>query len=350
MEFNNFEERKVFLKSQTEVKNIKELLKLNDLRFEEDIEYTVAIYDEEKIIGTGSFAGNVLKCIAVDSDYQGYGISNRIVTHLINKEFELGRTHLFIFTKPKSSVMFQDLGFYKIAEVLPNVVLLENRKDGIKDFVDNIKKLKADGEKVSALVMNCNPFTLGHQYVIEKASRESDVVHIFVVWEDKSSFPKEVRLDLIKKGTSHLKNVYVHKGENYIISNATFPSYFIKEGVDIVEAQCQLDLKIFAEYIAPALNITTRFVGEEPYCPITSVYNTTMKKLLPEYGIEVIEISRLKVGDCGNIVSASKVREMIRLEDFVNIKRFVPNSTYEFLSSKEAEPIIKKIVSEQKRH
>ena len=348
MEFNNFQEKEIFLSDAHEVSRIKSFLLQNGLQLEGDLDYTMALYDEDKIIGTGSFASKVLKCIAVDDSYKGFAISNRIVSHLVNEEYRRGNHHLFIFTKPENYPMFKDMGFYKVAEVASSVVLLENKHKGIQGFINKISQSKREGQIISSIVVNCNPFTLGHQYLIEKASKESDFLHIFVVWEDRSSFPAQVRYDLIKEGTKHLSNVCIHKGEDYIISNATFPSYFLKDDTKVMETHCQLDLKIFGEYIAPALNINKRFVGEEPYCAVTRLYNETMKRLLPTYHIEVVEIPRLNIEE--NIVSASKIRAFIRQDDFNSVKRFVPKTTYDFLTSGEAESIIRKIKSEYKRH
>jgi [citrate (pro-3S)-lyase] ligase len=348
MQLYNLEERIIQLNNPIERKRIKNFLKEQGLDYDHDIEYTIAFLHENKIIATGSFSGKVLKCIAVDSKYKELGLSNKVVSLLVSEEYQRGRTHLFIYTKPSNYKMFSDMGFYKIIELPEKVVLMENDPNGIKKYIDEISNLKRKGKIISSIVMNCNPFTLGHQYLIEKAASISDVLHIFVVWEDKSTFPPEVRYKLIKNGTKHISNVIVHKGKDYIISNATFPSYFIKEGKEIVKTHAFLDLKIFSEYIAPSLNINRRFVGEEPYCPVTKAYNEAMKKLLPEYGIEVVEIPRFTVK--GTPVSASKVREFLKKEEFSNIQELVPKTTYDYLISNDAKPIIKKMKNSAGRH
>ena len=196
--------------------------------------------------------------------------------------------------------------------------------------------------------MNGNPFTLGHQYLIERAAAESDVLHLFIVWEDRSSFPAEVRYELVKKGTKHLKNVVLHKGKDYIISNATFPSYFLKEEDDLVKVHALLDLEIFKNYIVPALGINKRFIGEEPYCAVTKTYNDTMKETLPSSGIAVEEIKRLSRED--EIISASRVRDLIAREGLESIKNMVPETTYQFLQSQEAEPILEILRKSNSRH
>lgn len=325
-----------------------DFLKEQELGLDADVEYTIALLENHKIIGTGSLEGRVLKSIAVDPKYQGLNITNKIITKLINEAYTRGETHLFIYTKPKYGDLFENLGFYKIAEVPNSVSLLENKSNGIKSYVKELERFKFKRDKVAALVMNCNPFTLGHQYIIEKAAFENDIVHIFIVWEDRSSFPSEIRYNLVKEGTKHLSNVFIHRGSDYIISNATFPSYFIKEPNDIVETHAKLDLEIFKNYIAPALDINKRYIGEEPYCLVTRTYNKLMKKILPESNIEVEEIKRLEVE--GEYISASKVRAEIIRGELIGIKNFLPEVTYNFLISSEGEKIIENMKDLNNRH
>lgn len=342
----NVEIRTVNLKSSLERSEVDEFLKKQDLLLEKDVEFTLAMYEDDKIIGTGSITGNVLKCIAIDPEFQGEGFSNKLVSMLLSEQYQRGNSHLFIFTKPKNSKMFQDFGFKEITSVDGQVTLLENNPRGIEDFAVRLKSQRHEGKIVSGLVMNCNPFTFGHQYLIETASANSDVVHIFVVWEDRSVFPSNVRYGLVKEGTKHLKNVFVHRGENYIISNSTFPSYFLKEKNSIVSIHAKLDVKIFGEFIAPALVINRRYVGQELSDPVTKEYNTVMIEMLRDYNIEVIEIERKKIDETA--VSASKVRELIRNGEIEKVRQLVPQTTYEFLISEEAGPIVEKIINDKK--
>ncbi|MGJ0847134.1 [citrate (pro-3S)-lyase] ligase [Tissierella praeacuta] len=340
--------RTICLNNPREKAQVEEFLLSQGLNLEIDVEYTVALYEDDKIVGTGSLSGKVLKCIAVHPDYHGKGFSNKIVSLLINEEYHRGNTHLFIFTKPSNINMFNDMGFYEIAQVKEQVVLLENDPQGIKRYTKKLNKYKKDGNIISSIVMNCNPFTLGHQFLIEKASLNSDFVHVFIVWEDKSLFPPNVRFNLVKEGTKHLSNIILHRGEDYIISNSTFPSYFMKESSNIVKTHALLDLKIFSSYIAPSLGINRRYIGEEPNCLVTKEYNEIMKKVLPNYEIEVIELPRIIKDE--NVISASKVREYIKNNDLGSIKRIVPSTTYEYLISEEAKPIVNKIRNTDSRH
>lgn len=321
------------------LKSVNSFLKKQELRLDNNVEYITALADEMGIVAVGAFEDKVLKCIAVDDKYKGMGLSNKIVSNLVTEEYMRGNTDLFIFTKPKNYKVFNEMGFYKVEEAKDKVILLENNSNGIKKYVEKLKSKKKDGKVISTIVLNCNPFTLGHKYLIEKASLESDIVHLFVVSEDKSIFPFDIRYNLVKEGTKHLKNVVVHESGNYIISNATFPTYFIKEKSEAVRSHAILDLNIFGKYISGALGINRRFVGEESTDEVTKIYNDTMKKLLPKFGVEVKEIPRLCIDK--EEVSALKVRKLLINGRIIDTKKLVPEVTYKFLNSEQGKKIIK---------
>lgn len=353
------QEKIIDLTNHREKMEVEDFLAKQGLILEKDVEYTVALLYNDRLIATGSLSERILKCIAVDPEYQGIGISTKIISHLVNEAYYRGNTHLFIYANFENTYFFTAVGFHKIAEVAGKVCLLENKRQGIESFITSLKKTSASKQKnknvkrgeIAALVMNCNPFTLGHQYIIERAAAESESVHIFIVWENRSSFPPEVRYYLAKEGTKHLSNVILHKGIDYIISNATFPSYFLKEDKTIARIQALLDLEIFKSFIAPALNIKKRYIGEEPYCSITQIYNETMKEILPPSGIAVKELKRLSVEE--DWISASQVRKFIGIGEIEKAKSLVPQSTYEFFLSEEGQQIIWKmnaLGAKEKRH
>ncbi len=321
------------------------LLEENGLIYENGLDETLLIRREGSLIGTGSISGNVLKCIAVKEGFKNTNSSGDIITNLINREYQKGRTELFLFTKPENKKIFARLGFFPVYEIKENIVLMENNPSGLENFLEGLKRdcgniRRAEG-KISSIVVNCNPITNGHMYLIEKAVSLSAVLHLFVVSEDRSVFPFDVRYRLIKEATASIKNLIIHKGGDYIISNATFPSYFIKESKQIVNLHAQLDLELFSEKIAPALGITARFAGDEPLCPVTANYNRYMNEILPEHGIEFHIIKRFETE--GEPVSASMVRKYLVERNFEGIKKIVPSSTYNFLISAEGEEIIKKL-------
>lgn len=335
------EERTVMLSNENERNDLKAFLEEQGLSLDNDVEYSMAITDGGKIVATGSFAGRVLKCIAVCEECKGSGLSEKVMTHLTNEQYRRGRTHLFVFTKPQNKRIFSELGLSLIAEVPSKVVLMENRQDGIHKYLDELASESGEIVPSAAVVVNCNPFTLGHRYLLEYAAARCQKLHVFVVWEDRSNFPAEVRYQMIKEGTADIPNLIVHKGRDYIISDATFPTYFIKKYEDAVETHARLDITIFLQYIAGRLAIQKRFVGDEPYCPVTSKYNRVMADMLPAAGIE-LEIVPRKTHD-KDAISASGVRELLRRGDLSAVRELVPESTFRFLVSKNAETIIRNI-------
>ena len=316
---------------------ILKLLHQEGIRRDPNIDYTCAVYDSDNnIIGTGSCFGNTLRCLAVSKEHRGEGLANKIISHLIQFQFERGNFHLFLYTKFTIYPFLKKLGFYEIVIIKDQIVFMENKKTGFSDYLNKLSKSKLNyknnTKKIAAIVINGNPFTLGHLYLIEKASKENDILHLFIVSEDKSIVPFNVRKKLIMGGTAHLKNIIYHDSGPYIISSATFPSYFQKDEKDVIESHANLDLEIFVK-IAKALNINVRYVGEEPTSLVTGIYNKIMEKKLPENGIECFVVKRKEMD--GNIISASEVRKKIKEGNIEGIKNMVPVSTYKFFISEE---------------
>lgn len=322
------------------LENLTEFLMREELSYDDGIEFTVNIcLSDGKIAATGSLQGNVLKCIAVADQYQGEGLAAKIVTSLVSKGIENGHSHMFLFTKNENISIFSDLGFYLIAET-KDAALMENIKGGIWNFVSSLKDERSL-ENAGAIVLNCNPFTKGHLYLVETAAKMCSHLHLFVVSEDKSIFPAKDRYELVKRGVEHLKNVLVHPTSDYLISSATFPTYFIKDKYKAGDINCMLDLTIFYEYFAKTLNITRRFVGTEPFDVVTASYNIMMKSFLGERGIEVIEVPRLEENNVP--VSASVVRKLMAEGSFHEIKKIVPETTFEYIVSDRGMKIAEKL-------
>ena len=276
-----------------------------------DAEQTVLVWDEDQLVATGSRTGNLLKYIAVDPARQGEGLLAKVLTALRQEAFREGYQHLFLYTKPANRSLFSDLLFYPVAQT-GDVLLMEDRKDGIHSFIRNLPAQKHTGN-IGAAVMNCDPFTLGHQYLIETAAKDCDHLYVFVLSEDKGYFRATDRLEMVRHGTEHLSNVTVLPTGPYLISSATFPTYFIKNRDRAEQIHCQLDVEIFARHFAPAFSITTRYVGTEPLSKLTSQYNEVLKTQLPQQGIDVVEIPRLSIEDTP--VSASAVRNALENKD-----------------------------------
>lgn len=332
---------------RTAIQDVTTLLQAEGIRLDANLDYTCAMYnDEMNIIATGSCFGNTLRCLAVSSDHQGEGLMNQIISHLIEVQFNRGNTHLFLYTKCSSAKFFGDLGFYEIARIDGQVVFMENRRTGFKNYLKKLKDSSAIAadRKIAALVMNANPFTLGHKYLVEKAARENDLLHLFIVSEDASLVPFKVRKQLVMEGTSHLDNICYHDSGPYIISNATFPSYFQKDENAVIESHAMLDLTIFTE-IARTLGINRRYVGEEPTSLVTNIYNQIMSEKLPENGIECMIVPRKTDGE--KAISASTVRQAIKDNDMDTLKKLVPESTLRYFESEEAKEVIARIRNEE---
>lgn len=327
----------------SKLQKLKDFLSKEHLEYDQGVESTIILSDSVgNIAATGSLEGNVLKCIAVSDIYQGEGLAAKIVTALTSQAINSGHSHLFIFTKVENISIFNDLGFYLIAST-NDVALMENRKNGISEFVNSLKSSVYDNidDNVGAIVLNCNPFTNGHLYLIESAARECSLLHLFVVSEDKSVFPAKVRYDLVKNGVKHLNNVVVHPTSDYLISSATFPTYFIKDKYKAGNVNCILDLTIFSDYFAKILNVKKRFVGTEPFDIVTASYNAQMREFLGRKGIEVIEIPRFENNN--SPISASRVRKLMIEGNYEQINNLVPPVTYEYLISKEGKNIAEKL-------
>lgn len=301
-----------------------------DLLPDLSVDKTVLVWDASELIACGSRKDNVLKCIAVSKKHQGKNLTATVITALRQDALSSGFNHLFLYTKPENEEIFSSLFFYPVART-DKVLLLESKRDGIISFLNSLLKKKSDGV-TGSIVMNCNPFTLGHQYLIETASKECEHLYVFCVSEDKSEFSFADRFEMIKLGTAHLKNLSVLPTGPYLISSATFPDYFLKNREKKEEIHCLLDIEIFTKHYAPYFSIDKRYVGTEPISKATDMYNNALKEYLPKSGIELKEIKRL---ECDSTpISASKVREIINSGDKESLKPLLPQTTYDYLIEK----------------
>lgn len=341
---------------------IEAFLKHNGLRFD-DMHYYAAVTDDDgEMIAGGGLKGNVIKCVAVDDAHKGEAIANTLISHLIAHANEEGHSNVMLFTKPKNRQLFESLSFRLLAEA-PEAVLMETGIGGINNMVEQLKKIKEEGEVCKennqeckkeektnlnittpqhlnpstpqpltttthlrgVVVMNCNPFTLGHRYLIEQAAKQVERLFVMVVREDCSLFAYAERKAMVEQGVAHLKNVTVIDGSEYAISQATFPTYFLKRLDDAADTQMLLDLDLFRRHIAPALGTTVRFVGTEPTDRLTRRYNQLMHEVLAD----VREIVRLEKE--GNAVSASRVRKAMEQGDMSTIRQLVPPTTLPYI-------------------
>ena len=359
------------------------LLEREGIHRDQHLDYTAAMLDDDyHVIATGSLFGNTLRCMAVSSDHQGEALMNVIVSHLVEVQYSRGNYHLFLYTKCDSARFFGNLGFYEITRVPEeNIVFMENKRTGFRDYLAALEKEtqaqtgaddavgranaggpeawdRTDGavrqdavniddrmvstgkERVGAIAMNANPFTLGHRFLVETAKESCDVLHLFMVSEDVSLVPFSVRKKLIMEGTKDISGIVYHDAGSYIISSATFPAYFQKGDHAVIRSQAGIDAKIFTQ-IAAGLHITDRFVGDEPSSVVTGIYNEILATELPKAGVQCHIIPR-KEAD-GTAISASTVRKRIHDGQLEEIRSLVPETTYRYFTSPEAAAVIERI-------
>jgi [citrate (pro-3S)-lyase] ligase len=326
------------LMSGSDIAAAKALIESHGLTFETGFDNLVGSYEQGELVGVGARAGNIMKMLAVETEYQGGSLLGEIVTLLVSRGYEAGFDSLFVYTKPEYAGSFQALNF-KLLATQAKVALLEYG-NGLKNWLAAHSTLVKSGVN-GAVVMNCNPFTLGHRYLVETAARQVDHLYLFVVREDRSVFPFAVRMRLVKEGVRDLENVIVLDTGNYLISSATFPTYFLKKDDPVARIQMELDVTLFASRIAPYFGISRRFVGSEPLCQLTNAYNDTMREILPPRGIALVEIERREA--LATAISASHVRELLAQGDLTQLQNHVPASTLDFLQSEEAASIRRRL-------
>lgn len=323
-----------------EVEEIKSFLKIFNVEYDNP-DVTYVIRDGGKIIATGSAQGNILKYFFARCDYAGQGAISIIYDSLLDYIFEEGYTSYFIFTTPNNKNIFESLGL-KSVHSTESVLLLEGGFYNYQKWVKGVKETIGDKKgRRGAIIVNCNPMTLGHKYLMKTALDEVDELLIFVVEEDLSIFPFKDRYNIIVNEFKDEKKVKVLKGGPYIISRGTFPTYFIKQKDRMLEIYTELDAKIFAEKIAKDLSIDIRFLGSEPKDIVTNTYNNSLKGILEANGIEVKIITRIESN--GNPISASYVRQLLKEKKFEEAYKLLPNSTIEFLKSDKGKKIINEI-------
>lgn len=304
---------------------IEAFLKRNALRIDDMNYYAAVLDDDGEMIAGGGLKDDVIKCVAVDDAYKGEAIANTLVSHLISHANQEGYGCIKLFTKPKNRQLFESLSFRLLAEA-PEAILMETGIGGISNTVEALKKIKDNGER-GVVVMNCNPFTLGHRYLIEQAAKQVERLYVMVVREDCSLFAYTERKAMVEQGVADIENVNVIDGSDYAISRATFPTYFLKRLDDAADTQMLLDLDLFRRHIAPALGAKVRFVGTEPTDELTRRYNELMMESLGKD--HVVQIPRLENG--GVAVSASRVRRAMESNCLKEAAQLVPPTTLPYI-------------------
>lgn len=326
-------------------RQIEMFLQTNGLRYD-DVDYYAAIVDEsfDEMIAGGGLKGSVIKCVAVADGHKGEAVANVIVSHLIAKANAEGCQCVKLYTKPDNRQLFESLSFRLIAES-PNAILMETGVGGIEKYSEELRvkseelgvkneELKNDESVVSnarkpigVIVMNANPFTLGHRFLVEQSSELVERLYVVVVREDCSMFSYNERKAMVSQGVRDIGNVVVVDGSDYAVSAATFPTYFLKQLSDATDTQIILDLDLYRRRIAPALGATIRFFGSEPTDPLTRRYNELMHKQLGEEHVHEIQRKQQE----GSAISASRVRKAMMEGCIWDAIQLVPPTTIPYI-------------------
>lgn len=302
------------------------------------IDQTIGLFDDQgQLVGTGSIAGKTIKYIAVSDDGSGASGArfNQVVSALEMALAQSGHFQIFVFTKPQYQSSFEHVGFHTLAKTDYGLIL-EKGTPNIETYRASLQKKPADAKTVAAIVMNANPFTKGHRYLVEQAAKDNDFVYVFVVNQDVSLFTTAERTQLVREGTKDLANVAVENGGDYMVSYLSFPAYFIKNQDTAIKYQTALDATLFKEQLAKPLGIQKRYLGTEPKSHTTALYNETLKTILPPE-VQVVEIPRLTQGSGQDVVSATEVRAKIAADQIDQLTDLVPETTFAFIKDKKTE-------------
>lgn len=306
----------------------RDFLVAQGLAWEPGFDNLVGVFDGPALVAVGARAANVLKMIAIAPSQQSGPLLGEVVGALVRAGLAAGHESLFVFTRPAYAQSFEALNFSLLA-AQGQAVLLEYGA-ALARTLERWRPLVRPGDN-GAVVVNCNPFTLGHRHLIEQAAARVDRLYVFVVREDRSVFPFAARLQMVREGTRDLANVTVLDTDAYAVSAITFPSYFLKATDPVALIQMELDLALFARHLAPFFHIRHRYFGQEPSCATTRAYNQAMLRILPLRGLEAIELPRLRAG--GEVISASRVRAALERGDLTGLGRLLPPATLDYLQS-----------------
>lgn len=328
----------------SEITRVRSFLKSYGLIYEDDITVTLIATEGDEIVATASAAHNIIKCVAVRESSQGEGVLNTLMSRLIKRLHASDIKHLFVYTQPELVDVFESLGFKTIVQSM-NMTFMEQNGDITNTLTRVKKKYDVSPAPKGSVVINANPLTQGHVHLIEHARKHHDEVIVFVVSEDRSFFPFKDRFEIIKRTFEGREGIVIVPTKNYLVSYATFPKYFLSKEATIKKEHALIDVLTFKQYYMKIFNITARYVGDEPYSPMTSVYNATMRDYLGK-DLNIIE---RKTFD-GTPISASTVRKLLRKNGLSAIKAYVPKPTYDYLFSEKGQRIIRKLKDHHDRH
>ncbi|MDO5015567.1 MAG: [citrate (pro-3S)-lyase] ligase [Eubacteriales bacterium] len=315
---------------------------------EQQFDYLLGLYDTERqLLAAGGLVGNTLRGLVAESSHRGEGLMAQVVSGLVSYQAGRGVFRLFLYGKKIYQQLYHSLGFYKLAEAGGKMVFMENSPRAFQDFLANLQtetlsRVETSGwqarlqatkkEGAGGIVMNANPFSLGHLALVKHALAVKPLIHLFILEEDLSLFSFNDRWAMAQAACRELEGVILHKSSSYLISQASFPSYFLKSLDEAAILQAEIDAHIFLE-IAETLSIKERFLGSEPASDLTRAYNEVLLKELTTADIKVNVMER--IGDASHpFYSASLVRQLLAQGNLTEAKKLVPSTGWPYLEAK----------------
>lgn len=311
----------------SELARVKTFLTLFELEYDPRITETIYLEEDGHIVGTVSRLDNLIECLAVDESYRGENLAGKLISEILNHFRDAKIHHYMVYTKTVYVDLFESMNFHCLAKS-DKVAILEG---GIGTIEDEIEKIRQKMESkwnepvgsldIGAMVVNCNPITLGHLGLIEYAAERHQKLVVFVVEEDRSMFTFKERISLVYLATLALPNVIVVPSTKYMVSSLTFPGYFLKSMDEKEEQHARLDAILFKQYFMKQLNIKKRYVGTERD-PFMIKYNGILKNALQDQ-LEIVPRIQMQ----GIIISASIVRDLILRNRLDEALLYVPEAT-----------------------
>ena len=223
----------------------------------------------------------------------------------------------------------------KISKLNPTWLLEKGLLNSYLTYLSTNKKILDDKSIIGSVIITANPITKGHEFLINEAKKQCDILYVFVVEEDRFFFSTTERLFMVKQ-TIKDPNIVVLTTGNLMTASFTFPEYFNKEhAIPQKDNKTipQFHFQIFGTIVAPLLGINVRFIGSEIEDSVTDVYNKMLMKYLPPMGIKVILIPRMQTSD-KQIISASTVRKCIESRNLDALSHYVSPAIMDLIQNK----------------
>lgn len=219
--------------------------------------------------------------------------------------------------------------------------MIADGEEGLITWERQLKNILVSTDGLSLLVFNANPFTNGHRYLAEIASKRSRSVLVLVIQGKPESggkgnhentgieLPFEDRLRLTRQCLSDLRNVTVLPSGPYIISRDDFPDGYLSEHLGSAPAHAALDSMVLC-HVCTALGIRLAFAGDEPRDELSEIHLNAFRKECQKKGISLRVAERKRLGE--RYISSSLVRDALDKGNMEDVKALVPEPVADYLS------------------